>query len=177
MGTRIQRIHPRVVLATAALLVLSGTGVLVLAAEAGASGTLQVTPSTSLTNGQSVAVSGSGFTASATGAVIECNNDPGQPTITVLGNAVPVSCSNPLLHIKSTDTSGNLASFSFTVVTGTVGPPGTGTDSGGGSAATDAASYPCPPTAAQVTAGDSCVIAFGDTSGDKGTSDISFSGG
>ena len=30
--------------------------------------------------------------------------------------------------------------------------------------ATDAASYPCPPTAAQTAAGDSCVLAFGDSS-------------
>ncbi len=177
MTARIRRFRPRMVLAAAALLLASGTGALVLAAEAGASGTLQVSPSTNLTNGQTVTVSGSGLTASSTGAVIQCNNDPAQPTITVLGNEVPVSCTNPLSHIKSTDASGNLASFSLTVVTGVVGPPGTGTDSGSGDATTDAANYPCPPTAAQITAGDSCVIAFGDQGGDKATQAISFSGG
>jgi len=36
-------------------------------------------------------------------------------------------------------------------------------DSAGNDPATDAAKYPCPPTPAQVSAGDSCVLAFGDS--------------
>ena len=175
MGARIRRISPRIVVATAALLVLSGAGVLTLAAEAGASGTLAVAPSTGLTDGQSVTVSGSGFTASSTGAVIECSNASPQPTVTVLGNAVPVSCTNPLSGLKTTGGDGSLASFGFTVHTGVVGPPGSGTDSDGNSAATDAANFPCPPTAAQITAGASCVIAFGDQGGDQSTFPIAFS--
>ena len=66
--------------------------------------------------------------------------------------------------------------IAFTVTTGTVGPPGTGTDSTGGDAATDAAKYPCPPTTAQQAAGDSCLITFGDPSGNIGTQNISFAG-
>ncbi len=50
------------------------------------------------------------------------------------------------------------------------------TDSTGGSPATDAAKFPCPPTAAQQAAGDTCVIAFGDASGDQATANISFAG-
>ena len=90
---------------------------------------------------------------------------PGSVTITVLGNSIPVSCTNPLSNLHSTDASGNLPAAAFSVSTGVTGPPGTGTDSSGGSAATDAVNYPCPPTPTQVSAGDSCVISFGDQSG------------
>ena len=159
-----------------AVLLLAALGATFLASTAAsASPALAVAPSSGLTNGQSVVVSGSGFAANSTGAVIECNNASLQPTVTVLGNAVPVSCTNPLSGIKTTSSGGDLGSSSFTVATGVVGPPGAGTDTGGNSAATDAANFPCPPTAAQITAGDSCVIAFGDQAGDQVTFPISFS--
>jgi hypothetical protein len=156
---------------------LSGAGALAFAATAGAAGTLTVTPTMGLAGGDTVTVTGSGFTASSTGGILECNDDPGQPTIQLAGNAVPVSCTSPLTKLVTTTTSGGLPTTSFTIVQGTVGPPTSGTDSSGGSAATDAANYPCPPTTAQVTAGDSCVIAFGDQAGDQATQDIAFSGG
>ena len=35
-------------------------------------------------------------------------------------------------------------------------------DSGGAVPATDAAEYPCPPTAAQIAAGDNCTVSYGD---------------
>ena len=136
------------------VLLFASFGVILLAsAPASASPTITVTPNSGLANGQNVMVSGEGFDVSSTGAVLECSNDPGQPTITVLGNSIPVSCSNPLNNLHSTDPSGNLPAASFSVSTGVTGPPGTGTDSSGGSAATDAANYPCPPTPAQVSAG------------------------
>ena len=110
--------------------------------------------------------------------MLECNNDPGQPTVEVAGiEQAPVGCTNPLLKIVSTNASGSTPATSFTVVTGTIGPPAAGTDSAGHDAATDAALYPCPPTAAQVTAGDSCVIAYGTQSGSEVQQPISFSGG
>ena len=161
-----------------AVLLFASLGVtLFISAPASASPTITVTPSSGLANGQTVSVSGAGFDAGSTGAVLECNNDPDQPTITVLGNSIPVSCTNPLSNLHSTDGSGNLPAASFSISTGVTGPPGTGTDSGGGSAATDAARYPCPPTPAQVSAGDSCVISFGDQSGAQAHTAISFSGG
>jgi hypothetical protein len=124
-----------------------------------------------------VVVSGSGFADSSEGSIVECNNDPSQPTITLLGNAVPVSCTDALDGITSTTAAGDLASTNFTVVEGTVGPPTSGTDSTGGNAATDAASYPCPPTAAQVTAGYACVISFGDLGGDAVSQVLTFATG
>src|SRR5581483_7658124 len=108
--------------------------------------------------------------------ILECNSDPGQPTIVVFGNAAPVSCTSPLSALANTDGSGNLPSTPFTVHTGTTGPPGSGTDSAGHDAAADAALYPCPPTPAQLAAGVTCVLAFGDLSGDKATHEIHFTG-
>jgi len=137
-------------------------------------GSLTVTPQTNLSNGQSISVSGSGFAASSEGSILECNSDPNQPTVTVAGNQVPVSCTNPLSTLVSTSSSGALPTTTFVVHTGTVGPPGTGTDSSNGSAATDAAKYPCPPTAAQIAAGDSCEITFGDANNDDVSQNISF---
>ena len=149
------------------------TAAFVITTPASASAVLQVTPATGLTAGQVVSVNGSGFDTSSEGGILECNNDASQPTVSVLGNDIPVSCTSPLSNLTSTDSSGNL-SASFTVKTGVVGPPGTGTDSSGGSAATDAASYPCPPTQAQMNAGVSCVISFGDLGGTKASMPITF---
>jgi hypothetical protein len=135
--------------------------------------TVTVTSSTGLTDGQGVTVSGSGYGANAFGAVVQCSSAPGQPTVTVQGNAVPVSCTNPLHAVKSTDASGAFTT-AFTVHTGTVGPPATGTDSAGNDASADAAKYPCPPTPAQQASGVTCVIGYGDTSGDQASAPISF---
>lgn len=156
------------------IVVASVAGVLVLGGAVWAAASLIITPSTGLVSGQKISVSGSGFADSSIGAVVECNSDPTQPTVTVAGNAVPVSCSNPLSVLVTTSKTGVLPVTSFTIKGGTVGPPGTGTDSSGGSAATDAANYPCPPTAAQLAAGDSCTISFGDSSGDDVAQNITF---
>jgi len=142
---------------------------------ASAAGSITVTPSAGLSAGTMVTVTGAGFAANNTGTVIECSGAPGQPTIAVLGNAVPVSCTNPLSHVVTTDASGGFTS-TFAIVQGVTGPPATGTDSGGGDAATDAAAFPCPPTTAQQTAGVTCVIAFGDLAGEQAIAPILFAG-
>ena len=153
-------------------------GVLAFAGPASAAAAVTVTPSTGLSNGSVVTVTGTGFDASDTGAILECNNAPNQPTVSVAGiEQAPVGCTNPLLKIVSTNASGSTPATSFTVATGTIGPPSAGTDSNNNDAATDAALYPCPPTPAQVTAGDSCVIAFGTQNGPQVQTPISFGGG
>jgi len=87
--------------------------------------------------------------------------------VTVLGTNLPVGCT-PIDIFGSTTASGGLPSgTSFTIRSGTVGPPATGTDSSGGNAATDAANYPCPPTPAQYASGVTCALAVGDLGGDK----------
>lgn len=141
-----------------------------------AAGILDVNPSTNLNSEQTINVLAQGLANSAVGSILECNNSPNQPTITVAGNQVPVSCTNPLAALETVSSTGTLPSTSFEVHTGTVGPPATGTDSNGVDATTDAAKFPCPPTAAQIAAGDSCDITFGDNGGDDVITDITFAG-
>jgi hypothetical protein len=171
-----KRISRMALLVLSTTLIVVGGSVVGFFGEAGAAGTLQVSPNTGLTNGEMVIVSGSGFTASSVGAITECNNDPSQPTITDAGMQVPVSCSNPLAKLVETSSTGTLSATTFPVVEGTVGPPTTGTDSSGGSAATDAESYPCPPTQAQINAGVVCMLTYGDDSGDTASHTITFAG-
>jgi hypothetical protein len=136
-------------------------------------GTLTVNPATCLLNGTSVAISATGLVKKTLGTILECNSDPGQPTASLLGHAIPVSCTAALAASFTTSSAGSY-SGNFSVVEGVTGPPLQGPDSTGGDAATDAVNYPCPPTPAQVTAGDVCVIAVGDEGGDQVTVPISF---
>jgi hypothetical protein len=139
-----------------------------------AAGVLSVSPSTNLVNGQNIDVSGSGLAVKSIGSILECNNDPNQPTIQVAGSPVPVSCTNPLLKIVNTTSSGTLPATTFIVHSGIVGPPANGTDSSGISSSISAALYPCPPTAAQIAAGYTCGITFGDANGDDLVENITF---
>src|SRR5438552_12600020 len=101
-------------LACAALPILAfGTGIAFAAAS------ITVTPHDNLTDGQKVTVSGSGFHPGPAG-ILECNPTPGEPTINVAGNPVPVGCSNPLNNLVTVDNSGNVPPTQFTVHTGTV---------------------------------------------------------
>ena len=112
---------------------------------------------------------------SAPGNITECSTAPDQPTVYDAGApAVPVSCMDITLHPVTMSTTGALPATSFTVATGVVGPPGTGTDSDGGDAATDAAAYPCPPTPAQQSAGITCAVMVTDHPTDAVVVPISF---
>ncbi|HUI04500.1 MAG TPA: hypothetical protein VLZ77_13235, partial [Acidimicrobiales bacterium] len=78
------------------------------------------------------------------------------------------------------------------IIQGTVGPPVAATPDSctqdvpstsaitgctlGASPAADAAAYPCPPTAAQQAAGDTCVLAIGDANGDRAIGTLLFTG-
>jgi hypothetical protein len=136
-----------------------------------------VDPATCLVNGSIATVSATGLMASSPenylGTILECNSDPGQPTIATLGDAIPVSCTPALANKFSPNGAGTL-STTFSIVEGVTGPPSQGTDSAGNPASTDAANYPCPPTAAQVSEGDTCVLAVSDSGGDQVTVPIAF---
>jgi hypothetical protein len=147
---------------------------------------LTATFGTCLTGGTVVTLAGSGFDDSSLGRVLECNDDPTQPTVFLgglLNQTVPVSCSGiSLSQVVSTSTTGTL-STTFTVISPTPGPPcgeagdlvtTCPTDSAGGNAFTDAAAYPCPPTAAQLADGDSCTLSFADEGGKVQSVGISF---
>ncbi|HXX90692.1 MAG TPA: hypothetical protein VEI83_10770 [Acidimicrobiales bacterium] len=169
-------------------LVVAGV-VLLGAGSAYGAGSIQVTPNTALSQGTSVSVTGSGFTASQPGNILECNNAPNEPTVQLpapVSSAVPVGCTAPSLqHVVATKADGSI-SATYPVSSGTIGPPcGTSgavistcpaTDSAGKAPAADAANYPCPPTPAQVTAGVTCVITFGDQANESANATIHFTG-
>ena len=92
---------------------------------------------------------------------------------------MPVSCTG--INTADLITVGTDGTFSgsATIIYGVTGPPCgkpayalTPTcptaDSSGGDPATDAANYPCPPTAAQIAAGDVCTLSFGDSGPRRG---------
>jgi hypothetical protein len=148
-----------------------------------------MSPGSCLVAGSVVTISGSGFQDTSAGTFLECNSDPNQPVMTnypVTNADIPVSCTSPFAGpgVKVTSSSGDIGPVSFTILAALdgVGPPcapssctGTAaTDSSGGNPVTDAAQYPCPPTAAQMAAGDTCGIIFGDQAGDGVTIPISF---
>jgi Neocarzinostatin family len=170
----------------AAVTVGGGLALLVGATAYGAA-TMTITPSTGLSAGQTVTITGSGFHATSIGNFLECNSDPNQPQVNLpapVSNTVAVGCIAPSYHhVVTTGADGSL-NGTFAVLTGTIGPPcGTAaavittcpaTDSTGGSPAADAAKYPCPPTPAQLAAGDTCQISYGDQANDAVTLPIHF---
>jgi hypothetical protein len=106
---------------------------------------------------------GSGSGTLKTSAIVST----GQPYVVYLANAIPVSCTAVKTFTTAGDGSIPPNFQAFSIVQGTTGPPctpavGCTTDSDGNDPATDAAKFPCPPTAAQIAAGVGCVIALGD---------------
>lgn len=131
--------------------------------------------------GTSLNVNGNGFKNGSHGAVVECNLTPGEPTIAIPNNpqvklanlgSLPVGCTTPSDDVVTVKGGG--IGQPFGAQTGVIGPSAIGTDSANTSALTDAASYPCPPTQAQVAAGDSCAIVFQDAAGENAYVDITF---
>lgn len=73
--------------------------------------TITITPSSGLTNGQVVTVTGTGFTPNASVAAVECNGS----ALTAAG------CNTTAPNILSVDASGDFSDTNFAVATGTVG--------------------------------------------------------
>jgi len=150
-----------------------------------------------LAGGDVVSLKGTGFTPGATASIVQCNSDPTQPNLVFLGQYIPISCSALALTSipASGATKGDLIGTQK-LVTGTVGPPvavGTPvciTNRGGsttttttvpgcttsGNAKTDAAKFPCPPTATEQAAGITCVLSIGDIDNDVALGTILFQG-
>ena len=147
----------RVVVGIAALLMVSGAGALLFAAQASAAGTLTVTPNTGLTNGTALSITGTGFAGSSTGALMECSNAPGQPTVTVAW-ASPSPSRVPRGRTSSRPWPMEISPAPSTRYKERSVRRETATDSNGNPGSTDAALYPCPPTTAQQAAGDTCVV-------------------
>jgi hypothetical protein len=153
--------------------------------SSGGSPLLNADPGTCLNGGTPIAVTGSGYDANSIGILLECNNDPSQPSVALpapVSQTVPVSCTGIAIANAIPTKTGSF-SATWNTIAGTTGPPCGQTgdlaktcpaDTSGGDAATDAAAYPCPPTAAQLAAGVSCTLAFGDEGGKTATVPISF---
>jgi len=173
----------RLCLAGVAMIVAGGALVGSAEAVSAATPTLSFTPTTPLGPVLSlgVVVSGSGFSASMPGGLLECSDVQNQPTVDVnvkVGGKVvdlgklPVGCGQPTP--EKTTSSGKLPSTAvFSLSAGTLGPPAAGTDSTGNDSATDAKGFPCPPTSVQAPA--QCVIMFVDSAGESATAPIQFS--
>lgn len=155
-------------------------------------GQLTVTPSSSLTGSQVVAVTGSGLASSSKGWILECNAAPGEGTLTLsspfLGVTLNVGCTAPSLkRIITVNSDGTLSSSFGVVVNRTLGPPcgpypaiapcPSNYHSEKSNAAFNPSNYPCPPTPAQQAAGVKCELVLVDSGGDHLTSAISFAGG
>jgi hypothetical protein len=143
----------------------------------GAGESIAVAPHIHLKAAEKIEIRGSGFAHGSNGAVLECNNSPGEPAVIItihgLSHAVPVGCTEP---VELTTTKiGKLGSKSMTVVVGTLGSWETGDDSSGTPAAADSASYPCPPTPSQSAVGISCDVEFLDNKGQVATRSVAFS--
>ncbi len=148
-----------------------------LAATARVGGAVvQASPSTGLVNQQTVWVTGSGFAPGAAGLVVECNLDPGQPTVTFGTTTLPVGCTALGAGAFTVGPDGTVNLRYFRVSTGNLGALLTGPDSSGRSAASDAASYPCPPTPAQQAVNISCGITVSDATGTVVTVPVSLIG-
>jgi hypothetical protein len=156
--------------AAGVLLVVAGGALFATAISASAAtATLTLTPgpSTGYTNGQLITIDGSGFTPKAEVYIFECSDATGQPTISVLGQSMPVSCTQPIGAGKATATGTFKQPLPAAVIAGVTGPPATGNDSAGTSAGIDAANYPCPQYAGQ--SGGCAFFAF-DSKGVAATS-------
>jgi neocarzinostatin family protein len=118
---RVTRVSISAVAAALALVGgLVGAGVASAAHESPRTGpTVVVTPSTGLTNGQVVMVSGSGFNPGDSVFILQCQNPPTGQSSCNVGGVVPATI----------DGSGNLPSTSFTVKTGVYGTTTCGTSS------------------------------------------------
>ena len=174
-GGRAAETRRRVVALAGAAAVLGLAGWAVVSGVSGAAGvpTLTVSASADLADGQAITYTATGFTPEQFGSLTECNGSPGQPTITIQGNDVPVGCSPARLSLIPASGS---VSGTFAIIEGTTGPPAGGNDSLGRAGSIDAPTYPCPPTQEQIDAGITCAIAFGDTSGLQASVTIHFEG-
>jgi hypothetical protein len=147
------------------------------AAAGDGSGAVTVAPATCLLNGTEATVSATGLYPKSgsnyLGTVLECNSDPAQPTINLLGAALPVSCTEALADTWTPNAEGTFTGV-FDIVEGVTGPPASGTDSAGNPGSVDAADYPCPPTPAQESLGDTCLVVLSDSGGDQVKVPISF---
>ena len=143
---------------------------------------ISLSPDTGLsTTGTTTAqLSGTGFSASDSLYItLECNDDPNQPTFQPFAafgstQGIPIGCNVGNVESISGGTF-TFASPGYVIESGNVGANDGGSDSTGGTASSDAAQYPCPPTSGQQSAGYVCALVaagVGTVNGSIGLVDI-----
>jgi hypothetical protein len=180
----------RVVYRLVAVVLVAGG--LVVSASAAAFGvaTISLNQASGLAQRQVINVTGVGLAANTYGYVLECNDTPGEPTLTVgppFGDTLPIGCSPASLkHLVSTAPDGSLSTTFAVHESRKLGPPcGPLTvfggcphaDSAGLAPHKDAQNYPCPPSPAQQTAGFTCSLMFLDAAHERPSIPITFVGG
>ncbi len=169
---------------------LAGGLVIATAGPAFGAAALTLSKSTGLSQAQIISVTGTGLAGGAYGYLLECNDTPGEPRVTVgppFDAVLPVGCSAPNLKRIVHTTAGGTLSTSFRVkesrklgppcgLPQTLGPCGH-PDSAHKGPRGDAQNYPCPPSPAQQAVGITCSIVFLDNSQDVVTAPIAFVGG
>ncbi|HUI02568.1 MAG TPA: hypothetical protein VLZ77_03420 [Acidimicrobiales bacterium] len=181
------RVARNTLVATA--LIAVGLAAFTSAAAFGA-GTIHVNVASGLGQGQVVTVTGTGLAASSYGYVLECNETPGEPTVTVgppFDQSIPIGCSPPSLkHLVGTSSTGTLSTTFQVHESRRLGPPCNPSsvfgpcfsyDSARKKPRADAQNYPCPPSPAQQTAGVKCALVFYDAAHEKVSTPIVFQGG
>ena len=99
----------------------NGNPTLSLTIQSSGTGTCSTpTLCTGLADGDSVNVSGSGFSNNQSVAFRECNSDPAQPDVVWLGINVPVSCTR--IRLSTSSGSGTISPTTFPVHAGVTGP-------------------------------------------------------
>jgi Neocarzinostatin family len=162
---------------------------LAFAAPITATPTVTAVPATGLSSGQTVDVTGSGFTPGSPWLAMECNVTPGEPSGDEVAPNLPVGCrqtststSTPVLTTPTTITTpipvslgGGATGITVTDASGamqTSVPIAEGNLGG----TTQSAAYPCPPTAANKAAGGSCVVVVEDGAGHKASATLGITG-
>jgi hypothetical protein len=159
-----------------------------------ASPTVTAAPATNLSSGETVQLTGSGFTPDSPWLAVECNVTPGEPPGQNLEPNLPVGCRETTTSTTPTTTPTTVPTTPTTIPTlppfpvGVDVPITTVTDSSGAlqtslsviegnlGGTSQSAAYPCPPTAANVAAGGSCVVLVEDGAGDKASATLAITG-
>jgi hypothetical protein len=155
-----------------------------------ASPTVTAVPASNLSSGETVHVTGSGFTPDSPWLAAECNVTPGEPPGEDIAPNLPIGC-------REATTSTTTPAPPTTPPTIATPPPGLEgggnpsivvTDSTGAmqtsvsvaegnlGGTTLSAAYPCPATAANVAAGGSCVVLVEDGAGDQASAPLTITG-
>jgi hypothetical protein len=157
-----------------------------------ASPTVTAVPATNLSSGETIQLSGSGFTPNSPWLAVECNMTPGEPPGEYLAPNLPVGCRETTT--TTTTTTPTTPTTPTTIPTQPPFPLGgefpitTVTDSSGALQTSvsviegnlgetpQSAAYPCPPTAANLAAGGSCVVLVEDGAGEKASAPLAITG-